>query len=209
MNVLMCDSTTGSLSPLTQILDTTPEIHIVDIVRNGRDMALALKNKDVHLSVLAPEVLDLDLVVEKSRGFRPQVKKVVVASSPSVPLVIKAHQYGVNDVIPLETDTASLVERLRMTVEGKSEIENHPVIQSLHFKNGQFNKTVQHNGEDDIIILQLLSLGMTDQEISLVSKIALQIVRNRIADLIVMNDLVNRTQLAVLQATNLVIPDFT
>ena len=208
MNVLLCDSTTGSLSPLTQILETTPEIHIVDVVRNGRDMALALKSKEVHLSVLAPEVLDLDLVVEKSRGFRPQVKKVVVASSPSAPLVIKAHQYGVNDVIALDTDTASLVERFKMTVEGKSEIENHPVIQSLHFKNGQFNKTVQHNDEDDLMVLQLLSLGMTDQEIALVSKIPLQLVRNRIADLIVMNDLVNRTQLAVLQATNLVIPDF-
>ncbi|CAB4651837.1 unannotated protein [freshwater metagenome] len=208
MNVLLCDSTTGSLSPLTQILDTTPEIQIVDVVRNGRDMAIALKSKDVHLSVLAPEVLDLDLVVEKSRGFRPQVKKVVVASSPSVPLVIKAHQFGVNDVISLDTDTASLVERFKMTIDGKSEIENHPVIQALHFKNGQFNKTVRHNDEDDLMILQLLSLGMTDQEIALVSQIPLQLVRNRIADLIVMNDLVNRTQLAVLQATNLVIPDF-
>lgn len=208
MNVLLCDSTAGSLSPLTQILDTTPEIHIVNVVRNGRDMALALKSKEVHLSVLAPEVLDLDLVVEKSRGFRPQVKKVVVASSPSAPLVIKAHQYGVNDVIALDTDTASLVERFKMTVEGRSEIENHPVIQSLHFKNGQFNKTVRHNDEDDLMVLQLLSLGMTDQEIALVSKIPLQFVRNRIAELIVMNDLGNRTQLAVLQATYLVIPDF-
>jgi DNA-binding CsgD family transcriptional regulator len=95
-----------------------------------------------------------------------------------------------------------------MTIEGKSEIENHPVIKSLQCKNGQFNKAVQHANDEDIIILQLLSLGMTDREISLVTDIPLQLVRNRIADLIVMNDLVNRTQLAVLQATNLVIPDF-
>jgi DNA-binding NarL/FixJ family response regulator len=209
MNVLMCDSTTGSLAPLTQLLDTTPDIHIVDVVRNGREMALALKSKDVHLSVLAPEVLDLDLVVEKSRGFTPHVKKVVVAASPSVPLVIKAHQYGVNDVIPFDTDTTSLVQRFQMTIEGKFEIENHPVIRSLQRKNGQFNKPVQHANDEDIIILQLLALGMTDREISLVTEIPLQLVRNRIADLIIMNDLVNRTQLAVLQATNVVIPDFT
>jgi hypothetical protein len=55
----------------------------------------------------------------------------------------------------------------------------------------------------------MLSLGMTDHEIALVSNHPLQLVRNRIADLIILNDLVNRTQLAVLQATNLVIPDFT
>jgi DNA-binding NarL/FixJ family response regulator len=209
MNVLMCDSTTGSLSPLTELLDTTPDVHIVDVVRNGRDMALALKSKDVHLSVLAPEVLDLGLVVEKSRGFTPLVKKVVVATSPSTPLVIKAHQYGVNDVIPFDTDTASLVQRFQMTIEGRSEIENHPVIKSLKCKNGQFNKTVLHANGEDIIILQLLSLGMTDREISIVTEIPLQLVRNRITELIIMNDLVNRTQLAVLQATNLVIPDFT
>jgi DNA-binding NarL/FixJ family response regulator len=208
MNVLMCDSTTGSLTPLTQLLDTTPEVHIVDVVRNGRDMALALKSKDVHLSVLAPEVLDLDLIVEKSRGFIPMVKKVVVASPPTAPLVIKAHQYGVNDVIPLDIDTASLLQRFQMTIEGKSEIENHPVIKSLKFKNGQFNKIVKHTNDEDVIILQLLSLGMSDSEISLVTEISIQLVRNRIAELIIMNDLANRTQLAVLQATNLVIPDF-
>lgn len=208
MNVLMCDSTTGSLTPLTQLLDTTPDVHIVDVVRNGRDMALALNSKDIHLSVLAPEVLDLDLVVEKSRGFIPMVKKVVVASPPTAPLVIKAHQYGVHDVIPLDIDTASLLQRFQLTIEGKSEIENHPVIKSLKFKNGQFNKIVKHTNDDDVIILQLLSLGMSDSEISLVTEISIQLVRNRIAELIIMNDLANRTQLAVLQATNLVIPDF-
>ena len=209
MNVLMCDSTADSLAPLTQLLDSAPDIKIVDVVRNGRDMALALKSKDVHLSVLAPEVLDLDLVVEKSRGFKPQVKKVVVATSPSAPLVIKAHQYGVHDVIPFDTDADALVRRFKLTIDGKSEIENHPVIQSLRFKNGQFNKTVQHRNEDDIIILQMLSLGMADHEIAVVSNTPLQLVRNRIADLIILNDLVNRTRLAVLQATSLVIPDFT
>ena len=209
MNVLMCDSTADSLAPLTQLLDSAPDIKIVDVVRNGRDMALALKSKDVHLSVLAPEVLDLDLVVEKSRGFKPQVKKVVVATSPSAPLVIKAHQYGVHDVIPFDTDADALVRRFKLTIDGKSEIENHPVIQSLRFKNGQFNKTVQHRNEDDIIILQMLSLGMADHEIAVVSNTPLQLVRNRIADLIILNDLVNRTQLAVLQATSLVMPDFT
>jgi hypothetical protein len=50
---------------------------------------------------------------------------------------------------------------------------------------------------------------MSDEEISLVCTMPLQLVRNRIAELIVINDLANRTQLAVLQATNLVIPDFT
>lgn len=209
MNVLLCDSVSGSLTPLTQLLDTTPEVHIVDVVRTGRDMALALKSKDVHLSVLAPEVLDLDLVVEKSRGFTPVVKKVVVANTPSAPLVIKAHQYGVNDVIPFNTDTATLVQRFQSTIEGLSEIENHPVILSLQSKNGQLNKNVQHVTDEDIIILQLLSLGMTDREISLVTEIPLQLVRNRIAELIRLNNLANRTQLAVLQATNLVIPDFT
>lgn len=209
MNVLMCDSTADSLAPLTQLLDSAPDIKIVDVVRNGRDMALALKSKDVHLSVLAPEVLDLDLVVEKSQGFKPQVKKVVVATSPSAPLVIKAHQYGVHEVIPFDTDADDLVRRFKLTIDGKSEIENHPVIQSLRFKNGQFNKTVQHRNEDDVIILQMLSLGMADHEIALVSNTPLQLVRNRIADLIILNDLVNRTQLAVLQATSLVIPDFT
>jgi DNA-binding NarL/FixJ family response regulator len=209
MNVLMCDSAAESLAPLTQLLDTAPDIHIVDVVRNGRDMALALKSKDVHLSVLAPEVLDLDLVVEKSRGFKPQVKKVVVASSLTTPLLIKAHQYGVHDVIPFDTDTTSIVQRFKMTIDGLSEIENHPIIKSLQRKNGLFNRIVQYANDEDIIILQLLSLGMTDQEISLVTDISVQLVRNRIAELIIMNDLVNRTQLAVLQATSLVIPDFT
>lgn len=208
MNVLMCDSTTGSLNPLKQLLDTTPDVHIVDVVRNGRDMALALKSKDVHLSVLAPEVLDLGLVVEKSRGFTPPVKKVVVATSPSTPLVIKAHQYGVNDVIPFDSDSASIVQRFQMTIEGGYEIANHPVIKSLQRRNGQFNKNIQYGIDEDVIILQLLALGMTDHEISTFTEVPLQLVRNRIADLIIMNDLVNRTQLAVLQATSLVIPDF-
>jgi DNA-binding NarL/FixJ family response regulator len=209
MNVLMCDSAAESLSSLTQTLESNPEVNIVDVVRNGRDMALALKSKNIHLSVLAPEVLDLDLVVDKSRGFVPPVKKVVVASFPTAPLVIKAHHYGVNDVIPLEIDTPSLLLRFKLTIDGSSEIKNHPVIQSLRTKNGQFNKTVQYSNDGDLIILQLLSLGMSDDEISLVCTMPLQIVRNRIAELIVINDLANRTQLAVLQATNLVIPDFT
>lgn len=103
----MCDNAAGSLTPLSQLLDTTPDVHIVDVVRIGREMALALRSKDVQLSVLVPEVLDLDLVVEKSRGFTPHIKKVVVTTAPSAPLVITAHQYGVNDVIPFDTESPS------------------------------------------------------------------------------------------------------
>lgn len=208
MKLLMCDGPEGSLLPLTQTLGDLPNITIVDVVHTGREMVEALADTQVDLSVLAPEILDLDLAIEKSRKRVLVARKVVATDNPSIPLIVKAYQYGINDVVPMTSETAPALERLSRAFEGTSAIEDHPVIKSLQVKSGQFKKNIRHTDDTDINILQLLSVGMTDEEISTAISLNIQLVRNRIAHLIHLNELFNRTQLAILQATNWVIPDF-
>jgi DNA-binding NarL/FixJ family response regulator len=208
MKILICDGPDGSLTPLAQTLGSSPEISLVQLVRTGRQMVEALSETRIDLSVLAPEVLDLDRAIERSQRRSLVDSKVVATDAPSVPLIVKAYQYGINDVIPATFDAAPAIERLSRAAKGASSIDEHPVIQALQVKSGQLKKTIRHTDDTDINILQLLSVGMTDEEISVAISLNIQIVRNRIAHLIFINELLNRTQLAILQATNWVIPDF-
>lgn len=208
MKILMCDGPEGSLAPLAQALDSSPDVTLVQVVRTGRDMVEVLAETPIDLSVLAPEVLDLDLAIERSQRRTLVARKVVATDTPSVSLIVKAYQYGINDVVPVTLGTGPAIDVLSRAVKGTSSIDNHPVIQALQVKGGQFKKNIRHTDDTDINILQLLSVGMTDEEISVATSLNIQIVRNRIAHLIHINELLNRTQLAILQATNWVIPDF-
>jgi DNA-binding NarL/FixJ family response regulator len=54
----------------------------------------------------------------------------------------------------------------------------------------------------------LVGVGLSDHEIAEALNLSIQNVRNRVAHSIRINQLTNRTQLALLQNTNWQIPDF-
>lgn len=208
MNILMCDIPNGPLTTLANSLHTASNLRVIDVVHTGRDISQAIHNEDIHISLISPELLDLVLLLEKTRAFHPNTKKALAVTNSAPPLIIKAHHFGLHDVVNVMDGEEIVHQHLQNVVNGHSSLDSHPVIQALRNKNGQLNKSLTYSDVHDTSILQLLALGMTDDEIATTVELDIQQVRNRISQLIHDNDLANRTQLAVLQAINVLIPDF-
>jgi DNA-binding NarL/FixJ family response regulator len=134
--------------------------------------------------------------------------RVVATQSPTVPLFVKAHQFGFNNVLPLTTPEEKIVPSLQRTLSGEESIKDHPSVKALHLTPGALSHSISFEDINDQHIVELVGVGLSDHEIAEALNLSIQNVRNRVAHSIRINQLTNRTQLALLQNTNWQIPDF-
>lgn len=207
--MLVCDDYAGSLGALTEAMVADRDFDVIDVVNTGVALSRAMRDGDAGLSVLSPGVLDIDLMVDRNLESPTRPRKVLVSSSPTTALILKARHYGLDDVITLQDETGQVLQRLKKAANGEGGLDVHPVLRSLDLHVPTGGRRARVDDDDDPVILDLIGLGLSDTEIATISGLTLQRIRNRIAGLIVLNELRTRTQLVVLRATTLHIPDFS
>ena len=134
--------------------------------------------------------------------------RVVATNTPTVPLLVKAHQFGFNNVLALSEHTDHIVPTLQRSISGEESITDHPTVKALHLTPGALTRNISIEDHKDQHVIELMGVGLPDHEIAEALGLSIQTVRNRIANIIRINHLSNRTQLALLQNTNWQIPDF-
>lgn len=208
MKVVICDGPEDSLASIVEAIEADGELELTDVVRTGTALSKVLRDGRTGLCVIAVELLDIDRVVDRHLGGIARPKKVVAATETPASLIVKAHQYGLDDVIAMNMERQLILRRLKQVANGESNMADHPVLRGLTPRPG-VSSPVRLGENDDPDILVLLGLGLSDDEIAMVTGATIQRVRNRIAALIELNKVRTRTHLVVMQATNLHIPDFT
>lgn len=210
MNVLVCNDSIEPLDSLVSVLRDNNEITSISIATTGRQVLNTLHTSPVDVSISSGNGLDFNRMLQ--RHIEPEVSekltRVVATNDPSVPLLVKAHQFGFNNVLPLNSEPEQVVTTLQRTIRGEESIANHPVVQALHLVPGVLAKKISYEDSKDLHVIELVGVGLSDYEIAEALEINIQTVRNRIAHIIRVNNLTNRTQLALLQNTNWQIPDF-
>lgn len=210
MNVLVCTDRAEPLDSLIAVLEKDDAVASINVASNGRQVIDTLHSVPVDVSISSGSGLDFNRMLQ--RHIDPTVAsslvRVVATSSPSVPLLVKAHQFGFNNVLPLNANTETIIPTLQRTITGEESISNHPTVKSLHLTPGVLTQNISFETDNDLHILELIGVGLPDHEIAEALGNSIQTIRNRVASLIRINHLSNRTQLALLQNTNWKIPDF-
>ena len=210
MNVLVCNDRTEPLDSLIAVLENDDAVASINVASTGRQVIDTLHAAPVDISISSGSGLDLNRMLQRhiSPSVASSLMRVVATKAPSVPLLVKAHQYGFNNVLPLNTDSESFVPTLQRTISGEESISNHPAVKSLHLTPGVLTQTISFEDDNDQHIIELIGVGLPDHEIAEALSISIQTIRNRVASFIRINHLSNRTQLALLQNANWQIPDF-
>lgn len=210
MNVLVCNDRAEPLDSIIAVLENNDAVASVNVATTGRQVIDTLHTAPVDVSISSGTGLDFNRMLQ--RHIDPNVAaaltRIVATKTPTVPLLVKAHQFGFNNVLPLTDKTDHIVPTLQRTLRGEESLVNHPTVKSLHLTPGVLTRKITLESHHDQHIVELIGVGLPDHEIAEALSISIQTVRNRVASLIRINHLSNRTQLALLQNANWQIPDF-
>lgn len=211
MRCCVARSVGDGLSALVDELHQRATFKVSEIDATGSSFVPVLKSGNVDVLLFHFNVSDLVRTVRMSAEVDPkQTPRLVVASDPvSGPvkaLAVLSGFHGAVESVNNPTRTADFIHDIHL---GKISIDDDPEIRRLNLTTGLLARVLIVDDELDDQVLNLLGLGLSDDEIVLVTGIGIQAVRNRIARLLEKNDLVYRTQLAVARAASLKVPDFS
>ena len=211
MKVLLCESTDAPLTAVADLLVQVPDIDVVGVARTGRDAIDAMNSLELDMSIHSSLTVELPVLIRPAlRGTAGKtVKRVVASDSPTAPLIVRAHQFGFDGIVPVTDSPEDLSAAMLDILVGRAQLADHPVVRRLGLTPGMLDKRLDMRDQGQIDLAGLLRVGLGDDEIAEVLDLPKQTVRNRIAEMIHSNGLATRTQLAVMVAVNVHIPDFS
>ena len=206
---LFIGESTGDL--LGRRLRSVAGLDIVGSAQTGREVSAAMKESAADIFAFPPDWLELGRSIRISLDVpeRGSPAFVVAGESPGLSLVVKSHLYGMDGIVDTTQDQDAVVSRLNAVVDGSWHLSRDPAVTGLGLSHGLLSREPVIRNREDREIADLLGGGLTDDEIADLLGIPVQRVRNRIEHLIFENDLVYRTQLAVLVTSLVKVPDFS
>jgi len=116
---------------------------------------------------------------------------------------------GFDGVVGANDDAPAMLERIERIIDGTWTFESEPWLRELGVTRGLLARELILDEDTDDQIVDLVSTGLPDDDIAVLMDWTIQRVRNRIEALLSANDLSYRTQLAVIRAASLKVPDFS
>jgi DNA-binding NarL/FixJ family response regulator len=170
----------------------------------------ALKSSSVDALIFPFEWADVvrTLMVSQSSP-KTEPSLVVVASQISTPILARSLACGFHGAVEASTPIESAVERIASVVAGTSTLESEPALRDLGLSPGLLARELVFRDSNDRLVSDLVATGLTDDDIALAMGWTIQKVRNQIEHLLSANELTHRTQLAVIRASLLKVPDFS
>lgn len=210
MNVLLCETETSNLVRVADLLQQVPDVNVVSVARTGREVVHVLARKPVDVSIHSEDTIELSRFIRNAvRGqASPALAHVVASPHPTAPLLVRAHQFGFDNVIAVPDAPERLVSALSDVVTRTSTLSDHPVIKSLNLQPGALTRSLSYSTELEAGIAGLVGTGLSDRDIARTLHVTLQTVHNNVEQLLRNHQLTTRTQLAVLNAINWSIPDY-
>lgn len=152
--------------------------------------------------------LDFIHTLRSSSSSSGAARLIVAADGVSAPLLVRTLAYGFDGVVDMNLEPVHAIGQVARIVDGAWRLESDPAVRGLALTRGLLAKELTLSDADDRHIADLVGTGLPDDEIAAVMDWSIQAVRNRIESLLAANQLSYRTQLAVIRAASLKVPDF-
>ena len=169
----------------------------------------AMRSADVDAILFPLDWADLMRIIRASLQFSPKPALIIITERPSPTALVRAIASGFDGMVSTDTGPARASERILGIIGGTWKIESEPALRGLALTPGLLAQNLIFDSPDDQQIADLVGTGLPDDEIALLLGKPLQLVRNRIENLLAVNELKYRTQLAVIRASSLQVPDFS
>ena len=200
----------GEFASFVRAIDTHPRVALTGASNMAAQTVEALKSSSVDALVFPFEWADVvrTLMVSQSSP-KTEPSLVVVASQISTPILARSLACGFHGAVEAGTPIESAVERIASVVAGTSTLESEPALRDLGLSPGLLARELVFRDSNDRLVSDLVATGLTDDDIALAMGWTIQKVRNQIEHLLSANELNHRTQLAVIRASLLKVPDFS
>lgn len=132
-------------------------------------------------------------------------RRVVASTMVDDVVKVKAAYNGFFDVLDLDEPMESLVDALRQIHAGTSRLAADRMWATVSRPGQRTDIAAAMLDQVDHTIIDLVSLGLSDQEIAHVVHLSRQTVRNRISKMLERSDLNNRTQMAWMHTSQVLV----
>lgn len=157
-----------------------------------------LKRFGPDLILVHQFMLDMSfLLKEFLRLAACEASRVVIACRPITSIVkIETAHAGFHDVIDLDQGADLICGQLRDVSEGRYGLDSDPLWRKVNRPPRLEDIQLLPRDSTDEEILHLISMGLSDNEISEVGYMSPQTIRNRVSQMLIRSGMSNRTQLA-------------
>ncbi|MBU6242341.1 MAG: hypothetical protein KJS66_11195 [Acidobacteria bacterium] len=202
--------TAGQFGSFVRNVDSHTSVELTGLSSTATHTAEILKSGNIDALIFPFEWADVVRTLEVSRGApKPDPALIVVAERLSPPILVRSLACGFDGAVETQGDVDHAVQKIHKVVAGDWTLESEPSMAGLDLRRGLLARELIIEDINDRHIADLVGTGLTDDDIALVMGWSIQKVRNRIENLLATNELAYRTQLAVIRASLLKVPDFS
>ena len=181
----------------------------VAVAADLTDVVTTVSQHQPELTILpfpGPGCGDLDLfaVMEDLQLSVPNTSVVVFAEHENPTYVVRAQAYGVKDIISMETDRETLVERLTRVAQGAPNLVS--VAKTVKLRAAKVHGDFKPVTKRELEVWQLIAYALSNREIAKVLEISVETVKEHVQNLLRKINAVDRTQAAVFGLKRELIP---
>jgi len=134
---------------------------------------------------------------------------IAVHEQASRAAMVHALACGFDGLVGTSDGSGAIINKIERIVDGTWSFESEPWLREIGLSRGLLARELELSEDDDEQLVDLVGTGLPDEDIALLMDWSIQRVRNRIENLLSNNQLSYRTQLAVIRAASLKVPDFS
>ncbi len=201
IRVLIADDHAIVRRGLRTLIDSQPDMEVVDEAKNGVEAVLKAR-------ATMPDVILMDMVMPRLEGAaaireikeeNPNARILVLTSFAEDDKIFPAIKSGALGYLLKDTETDHLLQAIRDVSDGKSSLDPTVALRVIHELNHTSNlpPTEDPLTERELEVLQLVAQGLTNQEIADRLVLGERTVGNHISSILSKLHLANRTQAAL------------
>lgn len=198
--------------PFIEVLVSLQEIDKAEVIGTtdtAASTSAALSSTQIDAVLFPANWIDIMRTIRTSTESDIDPTLIVMTERHSKPALVRALACGFDGAIHIDAGPSSAAEQISHILDGTWSFETEPAIDGLALSRGLLARRLKFADADDEHIADLAGIGLPDEDIAFFMDWTVQRVRNRIERLLVENDLAYRTQLAVVRAASLKVPDFS
>ena len=134
---------------------------------------------------------------------------IAVHEQASRAAMVHALACGFDGLVGTSDGSGAIINKIERIVDGTWSFESEPWLREIGLSRGLLARELELSEDYDEQLVDLVGTGLPDEDIALLMDWSIQRVRNRIENLLSNNQLSYRTQLAVIRAASLKVPDFS
>lgn len=197
-----------SLSDLERAITDTPNVTIVGSTTSAPAAVRAIASSRPEVALFPEDAIDFGRMVAQQI---PDLARTVTARAAAirgsnVAIELKAVQSGLDGVVDISQSPSDLGRELDAVRRRIWTPRHQETLEALGGEPALLTRTLSFDNGVQLAVADLVAYGLTDEQIAGVLGLDVQQIRNRISEILSLNSLSHRTQIAVLRIMNRKLP---